>query len=1747
MAGVLANPSPAAAAAPGTPTAANAVAGRRAILVSWTAPAGGAGHYVAAAGGQTCATASTSCSIPNLTANQAYTPTVMACTSATLTDNTECSAAVNATSATPGPPGTPGAPTVAFNGDPTKVTLKWTAPDPGAGIDSYRITASPSDGLTGSCGSLVSATTCDFAGLTAESSYTFKVTAIGVNTSAGTTGTSAAGASSVAKVAGKPHTPAKPAVARAGDNAVTVSWSKPSGNQALSGYMVTTATTNGAKLPTVSTCIPGPADTECVVGGLDLGGSYTFTVTANGENPGGGSSEPSPVSDAIVPGKPGTVAMPTVELGAVAGAVTVYWDAPEGGTVASYTVSSQRTDNGAALPDCTTTTKTSCDFTGLVNGKAYQFQVKATNAAGTTTSEWSAAIVSQLPDKPATPTAALGDATGKVVLSWAANSTGGPVIFYRVTATPATGTKYGTNAAGCGFNLTTPSCTITDLDPAVSYTFKVTAVGDLGSVDSDASTAIIPNKPGVPTTVAVALGGMPTDADVTWAAPAAGAGAVASYTVTATPSDGSAAVVGCPATSSATTTCSFSGATALDPAKSYTFKVTAKNTAGTTDATATPLASDVPSAPLTPSVALQADTPGAVDVTWTASASGTVTRYIVKATPTDTSTAPADCKTDGVTLTCAFTTLDTSKKYTFTVRAENMLGGTSAAPTAAVQPDKPGVPTSVSAAASAENQATVTWLAPITGGAVETYTVTAVDSGDDETVGCDAVSAATLTCIIAGLDPGELYTFRVDATNNSGINSAGTTTAILLDKPAAPGGVTAVLGDAPGKVTVSWTAPADAAVTGYEVKPASTDGTAAIPTTCATVAATALSCTLTGLKLTAPYTFTVVATNSVGADESGPTTAIVPDKPGAPATVTAVRGNADGKVTVNWTAPGSGGAVATYTATATPSDGTTATVGCDKVSSATLTCDFTGLVTTRSYIFKVEATNNAGGMSLATTTALIPSKPDKPANVVVSVGSPGSATVTWGAPTGANLTTGWVVTPTSSDGGATPNPATCPVAASADRTCTFTGLTTTASYTFVVQATNEAGSTNSDTTAAVVANKPNPPAAPTTEVTAGDTVRVTWLPPSSGGPVSKYSVNAYTTGAPDTAITSPACTDVTELTCDFGQLLETNTYTFRVVASGTGGDTPGDRSKTVTTAGPPKPAAPTVELSGTNAVKVTWVAPTGAGPVRSYSVTASPDMSAPARCTSVRVLTCVFDRLRSGTAYTFQVLANGTADRSTASDASVSIIPGPPGMIAAPTVAATSTAGQVTVSWVKPATGGAITGYKVLSNPGGLDCAVPASDTATSCVVSGLDAKTSYTFQVKAIGKTGGGDSEFSPASVAIVPGAPAVPTDVVVSGGDRQIDVSWTAPTDVTRVDHYRAVTTPGGFSCETTISTDTECLINGVSNLAVYTVTVSAVAKDGTLSPASVSSPRVRPTAGRPGSPTAVAATVGDGQAVVTWTAPAMVGNGIARYVVTAVNTAGDRKICITPTGTPTTCTVTGLTNGAAYTVTVASIGLGASGYSDASTPITVTPKAPPAVPSGVTVVAGVKALTVSWKAATSTEGLAGYTATATNGATSPACTAVATATSCAITVAAAGPYTVSVVARGTTTGLNSAPSTPIEATALTAVAPAQATTLPTSGGTLTLSSSTVKVGGTVTVTGIGLAPYSGVSFAVYTPTLTRVTTTAVTDSKGGFTVEVALPSTVTAGSRTLVAAAQTSATSTTTKYLTGAITVSAPPSTQ
>lgn len=214
----------------------------------------------------------------------------------------------------------------------------------------------------------------------------------------------------------------------------------------------------------------------------------------------------------------------------------------------------------------------------------------------------------------------------------------------------------------------------------------------------------------------------------------------------------------------------------------------------------------------------------------------------------------------------------------------------------------------------------------------------------------------------------------------------------------------------------------------------------------------------------------------------------------------------------------------------------------------------------------------------------------------------------------------------------------------------------------------------------------------------------------------------------------------------------------------------------------------------------------------------------------------------------------------------------------------------------------------------------------------------------------------------AIEPGAP---TGVAATPGDGQASVTWDAPADGgSAITGYTVTASPGGATTAVG-GASLSAVVSGLSNGTTYTFTVSATNAIGT-SAASAPSTAVTPS-GPPDPPTDVSALASNGQATVSWTAPASDGGSpITSYNVTS--TPG--SLTATVGGSTLSAVVTGLSNGTPYTFVV-----GASNAAGASAPsvpsATTTPKGPPPAPTNITAVPGNAEATVSWSAPASDGG--------------------------------------------------------------------------------------------------------------------------------------------------------------------------------
>ena len=324
--------------------------------------------------------------------------------------------------------------------------------------------------------------------------------------------------------------------------------------------------------------------------------------------------------------------------------------------------------------------------------------------------------------------------------------------------------------------------------------------------------------------------------------------------------------------------------------------------------------------------------------------------------------------------------------------------------------------------------------------------------------------------------------------------------------------------------------------------------------------------------------------------------------------------------------------------------------------------------------------------------------------------------------------------------------------------------------------------------------------------------------------------------------------------------------------------------------------------------------------------------------------------LTNGTSYVFQVAAVKDGQQS-AWVASNAVTPHPPSTPQAPTsVSAYGTDSAAVISWTMP-TGQPVTTYLIqysLNNSQWFP-ATPVSTGRTdqTFILGGLANGQAYSIRVAAANGSLASAYTQMPGTVTpvSVPGPPQLLTG---TAGNGSVTLTWKAPIIVgptSPVTGYRVQYSSNNgstwVSAPDVSAPATNTIVNGLANGTGYTFRVKATSYAGD-GPWSATTGIITPPGG-PNPPTNVTAVAGNGQATVGWTAPGGSSSPVIGYRVTA---APGGQTCTTsavpPTTPATTCTVTGLTNGQAYTFTV--VAVTGSGTSASSVPSpAVTPSGP------------------------------------------------------------------------------------------------------------------------------------------------------------------------------------------------------------
>ena len=343
-------------------------------------------------------------------------------------------------------------------------------------------------------------------------------------------------------------------------------------------------------------------------------------------------------------------------------------------------------------------------------------------------------------------------------------------------------------------------------------------------------------------------------------------------------------------------------------------------------------------------------------------------------------------------------------EHTIEVRAHNATRPGASVSRTVTPATTPGRPQHVNATAG-NQQVALTWSAPSSDGGspITHYQYRVRDETDNVWLPGFATGLLTvpdsdadmdlsdeLSLTVTGLTNGHQYKFNIRAHNDQGGSGVADAEATPVGAPDAPASLTATPGNT--QATLAWTPPASdggAAITKYQYRVSDDGGTTWSPdwtdvpdgSDTGTDQGDERTLTITSLANGPLHTFQVRAVNSEGNGdlrEATATPAAGPSTPDAPASLTAIPG--DAQVTLTWTPPSSdgGAAITKYQYRVSVDGGTTwnpdwtdvpdgPDAGSDQADERTLT--LTGLEAVILHTFQVRAVNSEGDGGAAQTTA----------------------------------------------------------------------------------------------------------------------------------------------------------------------------------------------------------------------------------------------------------------------------------------------------------------------------------------------------------------------------------------------------------------------------------------------------------------------------------------------------------------------------------------------------------------------------------------------------------------------------------------------------------------------------------------------------------------------------------------------------------------------------------------------------------
>jgi hypothetical protein len=336
-----------------------------------------------------------------------------------------------------------------------------------------------------------------------------------------------------------------------------------------------------------------------------------------------------------------------------------------------------------------------------------------------------------------------------------------------------------------------------------------------------------------------------------------------------------------------------------------------------------------------------------------------------------------------------------------------------------------------------------------------------------------------------------------------------------------------------------------------------------------------------------------------------------------------------------------------------------------------------------------------------------------------------------------------------------------------------TGLIAGTSYSYRVRASNTAGDSAYSNTASATTGVTAPAAPSGLSATAAFSTSITlsWTDQSTNEDTFKVE-RALGAGAfSQVGTVGPNVTTY----ADSGLIAGTS-YSYRVRASNTGGDSAYSNTASATTL-PSSPAAPsglTATAASTTSISLTWVDQSTNEDTFKIERALGAGAFSQVATVGPNITTYADSGLTAGTSYSYRVRASNTGGDSaysnTATATTVPTAPAVPSGLSATAASSTS----INLTWVDNSTNE--TSFKIerALGAGAFSQVGTVGAGVTTYADSGLTAGTSYSYRVRA--SNTGGDSAYSnTASATTLPTPPAAPTGLVATAVSRtQINLTW-------------------------------------------------------------------------------------------------------------------------------------------------------------------------------------------------------------------------------------------------------------------------------------------------------------------------------------------------------------------------------------